>query len=180
MRLWTIHPRYLDARGLVALWREALLARAVLRRRTRGYRHHPQLTRFRALPNPVTYLNAYLRAVYDESVERGYRFDRGKLGRGFTLRRIPATTGQLAYEWAHLKHKLKSRNAPRYQAIANIHRPLAHPLFVIRAGPVQSWERQSPGAQPSQRLKPSARGGRVGGKGSLLSAAAAGRSLSAK
>ena len=37
MRLWTIHPRYLDSRGLVALWRESLLARAVLRSQTRGY-----------------------------------------------------------------------------------------------------------------------------------------------
>jgi hypothetical protein len=158
MRLWTLHPRYLDARGLVAVWREALLARAVLRHRTRGYRHHPQLTRFRALPNPVTCLNTYLRAIYDESVERGYRFDRTKLGRGFTRRRIPATTGQLAYEWAHLKHKLKSRNLHSYQAIANIRRPVAHPLFAIRSGPVQSWERQSTGAQPNQRLNPSARG----------------------
>jgi Pyrimidine dimer DNA glycosylase len=159
MRLWTIHPRYLDARGLVALWREALLARAVLRRRTRGYRRHPQLIRFRVLPNPVTCMNAYLRVIYDESVVRGYRFDRGKLGRGFTRRRIPATTGQLAYEWAHLKNKLKSRNPRSYQAIANIRRPSAHPLFAIRAGPVQSWERPSTGAQPGRRLTRSARGG---------------------
>lgn len=143
MRLWTVHPQYLDARGLVALWREALLARAVLRGRTRGYRHHPQLTRFRAVSNPVTCLNAYLRAVYDESVERGYRFDPGKLGRGDTRRRIPATTGQLAYEWLHLKKKLKSRDPQRYQAVANIRRPLAHPLFVVRPGPVQPWERGS-------------------------------------
>jgi hypothetical protein len=143
MRLWTIHPRYLDARGLVALWREALLARAVLQGRTRGYQHHPQLTRFRAVPNPVTCLNLYLRAVYDESVERGYRFDARKLGRRQTHRRIAATSGQLAYEWVHLKNKLKSRDPQKYQVIANIRRPLAHPLFVIRAGPVQSWERQS-------------------------------------
>ncbi len=31
MRLWTLHPKYLDPRGLVALWREALFAQAVLR-----------------------------------------------------------------------------------------------------------------------------------------------------
>jgi hypothetical protein len=36
MRLWTLHPKYLDARGLVALWREALLAQKVLRGATRG------------------------------------------------------------------------------------------------------------------------------------------------
>jgi hypothetical protein len=37
MRLWTLHPRYLDSQGLVALWREGLLAQAVLRNRTRGF-----------------------------------------------------------------------------------------------------------------------------------------------
>lgn len=30
MRLWSLHPSYLDAVGLVALWREGLLARKVL------------------------------------------------------------------------------------------------------------------------------------------------------
>jgi hypothetical protein len=30
MRLWSLHPEYLDANGLVALWREALLAQAFL------------------------------------------------------------------------------------------------------------------------------------------------------
>jgi hypothetical protein len=29
-RIWSLHPKYLDARGLVALWREGLLAQAVL------------------------------------------------------------------------------------------------------------------------------------------------------
>jgi len=141
VRLWTVHPRYLDARGLVAVWREALLARAVLRGRTRGYRHHPQLARFRGRPNPVACLNAYLRVIYDESVRRGYRFDASKLGRVLTQRRIPETSGQLAYEWAHLKRKLKTRDPRKYQELAGIRRPLTHPLFVIRAGPRQAWER---------------------------------------
>lgn len=53
MRLWTIHPKYLDTRGLTALWREALLARKVLKGLTIGYRHHPQLERFRQQARPV-------------------------------------------------------------------------------------------------------------------------------
>ena len=36
MRLWSLHPRYLDAKGLVALWREGLLAQAVLKGQTKG------------------------------------------------------------------------------------------------------------------------------------------------
>ena len=38
MRLWSLHPRYFDSKGLTAAWREALLARAVLTGQTRGYR----------------------------------------------------------------------------------------------------------------------------------------------
>jgi hypothetical protein len=142
MRLWTVHPQYLDARGLVAVWREALLARAVLRGRTRGYRHHPQLVRFRAAPDPVACLNSYLRAIYDEALHRGYRFDRSKLGRKYANRRLPETAGQLAYEWAHLKAKLAARSPERYRQLPRSGRPLAHPLFIIRPGPVRAWERR--------------------------------------
>ena len=80
VRLWTFHPKYLDARGLVALWREGLLARAVLKRQTKGYRHHPQLARFRAHPSPIAAINAYLRMVLVEAEARGYAFDRTKIG----------------------------------------------------------------------------------------------------
>jgi hypothetical protein len=80
MRLWTLHPKYLDARGLVALWREALLAQKVLRGATRGYKHHPQLIRFAGTQNPSAALAAYLKAVHYEAVERDYKFDARKIG----------------------------------------------------------------------------------------------------
>jgi Pyrimidine dimer DNA glycosylase len=153
VRLWTVHPKYLDARGLVAVWREGLLARAVLRDRTLGYRHHPQLARFRARPDPVACLNAYLRVIYAEALGRGYRFDAAKLGRVLTRRQIPETRGQLAYEWAHLRGKLEQRDAERHQALVRARRPLAHPLFAIRPGPVRAWERaaRKRGAGPPVR-----------------------------
>jgi hypothetical protein len=53
MRLWSIHPGYLDAKGLVALWREALLAQNVLLRNTKGYKKHPQLEQFNNTSNPI-------------------------------------------------------------------------------------------------------------------------------
>ena len=146
MRLWTLHPKYLDAAGLVALWREALLARAVLRGATRGYRHHPQLIRFRAHPAPVGSLNTYLAAVYAEAERRGYAFDRRKLGRTGTVRPIAETRGQLAAEWAHLLDKLRRRAPERYGALAALRRPATHPLFRIVAGPIRPWERGAPGA----------------------------------
>lgn len=37
MRIWSLHPSYLDAKGLVALWRETLLAQKVLLGATVGY-----------------------------------------------------------------------------------------------------------------------------------------------
>src|SRR3984885_10557960 len=98
MRLWTIHPQYLDSKGLVALWREALLARAVLRGRTRGYRHHPQLQRFRAHALPRSAISAYLAAIYSEATARGYTFDRRKIGPQRSVDPIPITTGQISYE----------------------------------------------------------------------------------
>ena len=141
MRLWTVHPKYLDPRGLVALWREALLARAVLRGETQGYRSHPQLTRFRDHPQPIRGLNSYLAAVYDEALRRGYRFDRRKLGRERSLHRIPETTGQLAFEWDHLLKKLQQSEPGRFAELSSVTRPAAHPLFRIVPGPVRAWER---------------------------------------
>jgi hypothetical protein len=141
MRLWTVHPKYLDAAGLVALWREALLARAVLRGDTLGYRQHPQLTRFRQQARPVELLNQYLAALYAEGRRRGYAFDPQKLGRVGARRRIAETTGQLAAEWAHLLSKLQQRALDRYAQLIAIRRPLAHPLFRLVPGGVRAWER---------------------------------------
>ena len=143
MRLWTIHPKYLDPKGLVALWREALLARAVLRGETRGYRSHPQLIRFQTHPHPVGALNRYLREVYAEARRRGYRFDRRKLGRLVPAGRLSESSGQLAFEWAHLLTKLKTRQPVRFQELLTVQRPLAHPLFRIVPGPVRAWERST-------------------------------------
>jgi hypothetical protein len=140
MRLWTLHPKYLDAQGLVALWREALLAQAVLAGKTRGYKHHPQLVRFAREARPLGAIAQYLRAVYDESAERGYRFDRRKIGRARFEGRISATRGQLAYEWEHLLTKLRRRDPARHSLHLRIASPNAHPLFRLYAGGVAEWE----------------------------------------
>ena len=140
MRLWTIHPKYLDAQGLVALWREALLAREVLRGRTRGYRQHPQLTRFRSCASPRTAINRYLAVVYAEALARGYAFDRSKLGRIGSAQRILVTDGQSQYEWLWLLNKLRQRSASVYRRHLEVSRPAVHPLFRVVPGPVAEWE----------------------------------------
>lgn len=140
MRLWSLHPRYLDARGLVALWREALLAKAVLGGLTRGYRHHPQLERFRDHATPRLAINAYLADVHAEAVRRGYAFDRSKVGPVRAVDAIPVTSGQLQYEWQHLRRKLLVRDPRLLATWQGIVLPDCHPLFRRRAGPVAAWE----------------------------------------
>jgi hypothetical protein len=142
MRLWTIHPRHLDAAGLVALWREALLAQAVLLGRTRGYTRHPQLERFRAADDPEACIAGYLRAVADEATSRGYAFDATRIvASGSPARPIAETKGQLLYEWEHLGRKLQRRSPAWYRDHVAEARPTAHPLFRIVAGGVRDWER---------------------------------------
>jgi hypothetical protein len=141
MRLWTLHPRYLDARGLVALWREALLAQAVLRGDTRGYRRHPQLVRFRGLRSPTGAIAAYLHEVHAESLARGYQFDGRKVNRAAHSGRLTVTRGQLEYEWEHLMRKLALRD-PQWRArMLAMKRPRPHPLFRVVRGSVEHWER---------------------------------------
>lgn len=140
MRLWSLHPRYLDAKGLVALWREALLAQNVLLGNTTGYRNHPQLIRFRGTRNPVGAIASYLRRVADEADRRGYRFDRGKIVSRYLRTGIAVTDGQIDYELAHLLRKLKVRDPALYKALKQKSRVESHPLFRKVRGNVEQWE----------------------------------------
>lgn len=141
MRIWSLHPQYLDTKGLVALWRETLLAKQVLAGRTTGYRHHPQLQRFQETRRPLDHINEYLAGVYDEAVRRGYRFDRSKIDWAFSAGRLPVTRGQLEHEWRHLQNKLKTRDPAKYAQSAAIRHPDTHPLFLLVDGESASWEK---------------------------------------
>jgi hypothetical protein len=144
VRLWSLHPEYLDPQGLVALWREALLAREVLRGNTEGYRHHPQLERFRAHVAPISAINAYLATVHAEATKRGYSFDARKLSPARRPARLTTTTGQLSYEGEHLGGKLRARNREYYRRLIGLwsgQRLRAHPLFRIVPGAIEEWER---------------------------------------
>jgi hypothetical protein len=140
MRLWSIHPRYLDARGLVALWREGLLAQNVLLGNTRGYTNHPQLLRFKNTGNQVGAVATYLRFVADEANRRGYNFDRRKIVNRRIRNTIAVTDGQLCYEFRHLLKKLKKRDPERYKKLINVSEIEQHPLFDEVYGDVESWE----------------------------------------
>jgi hypothetical protein len=144
VRLWSLHPQYLDRQALVACWREALLAQAVLAGRTRGYRHHPQLRRLAAQPDPVASVAAYLQALAAEADRRGYRFDRTRIdvvpADRASVPRVPVTDGQLAYEWQHLLTKVGARNPHLLEGLTAVASPEPHPLFTVVAGDMEEWE----------------------------------------
>lgn len=135
MRLWTIHPKHLDQKGLVALWRETLLAKNVLLGMTKGYKHHPQLKRFKACENSLAAINRYLSVIYDNAVERGYKFDRTKFVDIPGEIKINVTTGQIEFERIHLNKKLQVRTGKELESEIDV-----HPIFNIVEGEIESWE----------------------------------------
>ncbi len=147
MRLWSLHPSYLDSKGLVAAWREALLAQAVLEGRTVGYARHPQLERFRRAPDPAASLGRFLEALAGEAGDRGYAFDASKI---HGLDRpvpapLPVTLGQVDYELELLRSKLTGR-APAMAArlpggISDAEAVRLNPAFYAVPGGVEGWER---------------------------------------
>jgi hypothetical protein len=142
MRLWTLHPRYLDSKGLVAAWREALLAQKVLAGATRGYRNHPQLVRFQAQPDSLAAIATFLTGLMEEANRRGYHFDASKIRRHSTIERIPETRGQLLFEWKHLQQKLRVRAPLVARKLLKIAVPKPHPMFYLVPGDSRSWEKR--------------------------------------
>lgn len=150
MRLWSLHPRYLDVAGLVACWREALLAQAVLAGRTTGYTSHPQLKRFRATGFPLSAVAFYLHGLADEADARKYVFDRGRIDLGLVTLAdgpspvLPVTVGQLRYERLHLLGKLRVRSPGSVARLRCV--PAAavppHPSFYTVPGDVEPWEKR--------------------------------------
>ena len=137
MRLWSLHPRSLDKAGLGAVWREGLLARKVLLGETRGYKNHSQLERFKACVDPVVAIDAYLHVVQWEATRRSYHYNVHKLGPNMDVEPIPLSTGQLAFELEHLRKKVEQRKPEWLPQVVGI----AHPLFTLRKGPIEPWER---------------------------------------
>ncbi|MBC8192954.1 MAG: hypothetical protein H8E18_11280 [FCB group bacterium] len=140
MRIWSLHPRYLDSKGLVALWRETLLAKHVLEGKTRGYLNHTQLQRFKATSHPLYHINSYLSAVLEEAKYRGYNFDESKIGSSVEVKFIPVTTGQILYEKDHLLEKLRVRDLAKYHKLNETIDIQLHPLFNLIEGDVEAWE----------------------------------------
>ena len=140
MRIWSLHPKYLDAKGIVALWRETLLAKNVLQNKTKSYKNHPQLERFKKSKQSLTAINLYLSYVYDEAIERGYNFDKKKFRVSKKRIRLKVTSGQIDYEVKHLLKKLKIRDPKRFKELKSVKVFEPHPLFKVIPGKIERWE----------------------------------------
>jgi hypothetical protein len=140
MRIWSLHPKYLDSKGLVALWRETLLAKNVLEGKTKGYLNHPQLDRFKNSAHPLDAINLYLSFVYEESVKRKFHFDGSKFRKAVEPLLLHVNDAQLAYEFHHLLKKLKNRDEKLFHKVAGTSPIEPHPLFRIVKGGIEKWE----------------------------------------
>jgi len=143
LRLWSISPRYLDSVGLVALWRESLLALRVLEGLTRGYRNHPQLARFKQCSNPLKAINTYLYYVWIEGRRRDFSFREDRIRRDMvdTSLKIPVSEGQLKYEVWHLLRKVFNRNPAWFNYLLQLSCFDPNPLFYPTPGGIELWER---------------------------------------
>ncbi|MBN8789616.1 MAG: hypothetical protein J0I84_21245 [Terrimonas sp.] len=140
MRIWSIHPKYLDTKGLVALWRETLLAKHVLEGKTKGYRNHPQLDRFKLTDKPIDRINQYLATIYNEALSRNYNFDKEKIDWNFKPSIMCVTTGQIKFETEHLLNKLKIRDKKKFDNLNKLKKIDQHPIFKIIKGDIEDWE----------------------------------------
>jgi len=162
MRIWSIHPSYLDAKGLVACWRETLLAQSCLmkgefephlqtphtRLRRTPYYNHPQLERFKKCKYPIQHIGWYLFNIYEEAYLRGYDFNKKKIvDFDYTgLNYLTVTKGQLEYEFLHLQKKLMVRCPSKYllNAEENLSKDIEikpNPIFQVIDGQIESWEK---------------------------------------
>ncbi|MBN1232731.1 MAG: hypothetical protein JXA60_05205 [Candidatus Coatesbacteria bacterium] len=142
MRLWSISPEYLDTKGLTALWRESLLAQAVISGKTKAYRNHPQLARFMEYCEPLQAIGSYLVTIHEESIRRDFGFDFSKILHANELHdAIPVNDGQILYEYNHLLEKLRIRDFNKYQELKGIRNIKANLVFHIVKGDIENWER---------------------------------------
>jgi len=142
LRLWSIHPRYLDWMGLGALWRESLLAQTVLAGETRGWRNHPQLGRFKDHPESMDAIGFYLLKIREEAGFRGYSYDGSKIRRPVNRVALTSiTTGQLLHEFSLLLERTRLRTPAWHEMLRKVYDlPKAHPLFEVVEGDVGGWE----------------------------------------
>lgn len=153
MRLWSLHPSYLDKQALQVCWADALQAleyykqeRAYMKGITNDLSpyFYPCLDRFRMTGSPIAHITNYLHGLCDESERRNTPFGRAKLPEFTPGLRLKVTDGQIAREEKLLLLQLNRRKQTQLWMdlfVAEYVQP--HPLFEIVSGPVEPWETSS-------------------------------------
>jgi len=118
------------------------LAQKVLANKTKGYRHHPQLDRFKSHADPLRAIGFYLYCIYKEGKRRGYRFDVKKISRNSkNCAPIKVFCGQVDFEAMHLASKLSKRDKEAFRAMKKQKKLKLHPLFKPVKGGREAWEK---------------------------------------
>ena len=116
------------------------MAQKVLLGKTKGYKNHPQLVRFKETENSAEAIANYLRYVADEADKRNYKFNREKIFKNSPCKSIAITEGQLEYEFRHLLSKLKTRDPFLHKKLKSNTKINPHPLFTKVEGGIEKWE----------------------------------------
>lgn len=144
MRIWSIHPGLLDSKGLVAAWRETLLAQSCIIKGSGGYANHSQLIRFKEHEAPLEAVCSVLWDLAEEADRRGYNFNTDKIHE-YASEKLTVTSGQLEYELDHLYVKLCKRDPEAAEELSWLRdrcdpEDLIGPSFLPVDGHVESWE----------------------------------------
>jgi hypothetical protein len=110
-------------------------------RNNQGLPQSPTTQSISTIRNPTRAIANYLWSVADEAKERGYHFDVSKIAAPRRMFTIPVTKGQLAYELAHLKQKLRQRDPKQFQLVNKREPVKVNSTFKAMEGPMAPWER---------------------------------------
>lgn len=133
MCLWSIHPKYLDKLGLIALWREGLLAQKALSVPSTQYIRHSELERFKNNENPLKAIGSYLCYVAAEGAKRGYNFTHERIVYpNFDDYLIIINDDTLNLEVKNLKNKLKLRDKTKFKELTEMSKIESNPAFYLK------------------------------------------------
>ena len=144
MRIWSLHPQYLDQKGLGGQWEEGIIAQNTLFFQEGKYLNYPVLHRVKAHQEPVAWIGMYLNEILKEAnVNRGYNYNDQLIKQLKPTLPMPVTRGQLYYEWTLLQGRLQKRDPVKMSLNdgVDINNIKANPMFYVIDGDIEDWER---------------------------------------
>jgi hypothetical protein len=114
--------------------------------KTKGWKNHPQLIRFKNHNAPIHAIGFYLFIIYNEGCKRGYSYNKSKMFKIVEkVSMINISKEQLAYEFEILKNRVRGRDHTKFLELLEFGKkesyPKPHPLFHVIDGKVALWEK---------------------------------------